>query len=179
MRTIALALAVITLGACDSGDVPPPGQEPLRASTPQVAADEVVLRGEGLVAGAEAFYFAAGENEVRTALAGVLGKAESDASNDECGAGPMTFVGYPGRLTVNFQDGRLVGWTLFEGGDRISVESDIQVGTPSDTAVEVDGFTRVDDSTLGEEFSIGPNIGGFIEADKVSMLYAGTQCFFR
>jgi hypothetical protein len=32
---------------------------------------------------------------------------------------------------------------------------------------------------LGEEFALGPKIGGFIKADKVEMLYAGTQCFFR
>ena len=179
MQRLVLAFGMIALAACDSGSVPPPGQEPLRPSAIEVAEDEVVLRGGGLIVGSEAFYFAAGENEVRGALARVLGKADSDAANDECGAGPMSLVGYPGDLTVNFQNGSLVGWTLMGAGDAISVEGDVQVGTSREEAEAANGFAPFADSTLGEEFSLGDRLGGFIEDDAVAMLYAGRQCFFR
>ncbi|MDP4604594.1 MAG: aspartate-semialdehyde dehydrogenase, partial [Erythrobacter sp.] len=61
----------------------------------------------------------------------------------------------------------------------VKLAGDVQLGS-SRTALEAaPGFTRVEGSTLGEEFALGDRIGGFVEGDAVSMLYAGTQCFFR
>ena len=180
MRAAILVIGALALASCDSGEVPTPSEQAqLRPSSPQIAENEVVLRGEGLAAGSEAFYFAAGEAEVRSALASALGKAEADTADKECGAGPMTFINYPGALTVNFQEGRLVGWTLGEASDQVSVEGDVQVGMALDAAKAVDGFAPVAESTLGEEFSVGERIGGFVEDGAVAMLYSGTQCFFR
>ena len=178
MRVIVLACAALTLTACDSGSVPPPGQEPLRASTPQVANDEVKLRADGLVAGPEAFYYAAGQNEVVTAIAKALGEEGTEASNAECGAGPMTFVSFGQSLTINFQSGSLVGWTQSDMDEKVSVVGDLAIGLDRAAAAKVDGFAPVAEGTMGEEFSVG-QIGGFIEGDKVAMLYAGKQCFFR
>ena len=97
MRRLFAITAVLALAACDSGSVPPPGQEPLRASKPQVAENEVVLRAEGLVAGPEAFYFSAGKNEVEAALTAALGEPVERSENAECGIGPMEFTEYPGK----------------------------------------------------------------------------------
>ncbi len=180
MRATALVITLLALASCDSGEVPTPTEAAqLRPSSPQIAANEVVLRGEGLTAGSEAFYFAAGEAEVRAALTSALGNPESEGPNEECGAGPMLFVNYPGELTVNFQEGRLIGWNLSESGEQIRVEGDVQVGTSADEAETASGFATMTESTLGDEFSVGQHIGGFIEEGSVEMLYAGTQCFFR
>ncbi|MDY7099088.1 MAG: aspartate-semialdehyde dehydrogenase [Pseudomonadota bacterium] len=183
MRAILAGMACLAIAACDSGGVPPPGQEPLRASAPQVEADAVELRADGLVAGTEAFYFAAGQREVETALTAVLGEPETTTQNKECGAGPLSFTAFPGGLSVHFQNGSLAGWNVSTPDQPIEsdikVVGDVQIGTQRSDAQEADGFAMLEGSTLGEEFSLGDRMGGFIEGDTVTMLYSGTQCFFR
>jgi len=179
LRASPIAIAAILLAACDSGTVPPPGQQSQVDDGPPVASNEVVLRGDGLTAGVESFYFSAGENEVRGALETTLGAEQSVAQNKECGAGPMSFVGYPGGLTANFQESRLVGWNIADRSEAIGVVGDLVIGTPRQDAVTTDGFVALEPTTLGEEFALGSEIGGFIDNDMVVMLYAGSQCFFR
>ncbi|MEM6826674.1 MAG: aspartate-semialdehyde dehydrogenase [Pseudomonadota bacterium] len=175
---LTFALSAFTLAACDSG-VPAPGQEPLRASSPQVAEDEIVLRAQGLVAGPEAFYFAAGRSEVEAALRSILGEPTERRDIEECGAGPMSLSEYANGLVVNFQRGNLAGWTLSQNENAPRVMGDVQIATSRDEVGDVDGFAAIEGSTLGDEFAIGNAVGGFFEDDKVAMLYAGTQCFMR
>jgi hypothetical protein len=187
-RAALLVLAgALVLAGCDSGAVPSPAERQQGATTGgDVAANAVELRPEGLAAGAEAFYFAAGQKEVETALAKALGAALRTGANNECGAGPVTFTDFPAGLTVHFQDGRLVGWNwhLAQDGDTpatgtVKLAGEVQVGSARSVAEAAPGFAPVEGSTLGEEFALGQSVGGFIAADKVEMLYAGTQCFFR
>ena len=188
MRMPLLMLAgALALTGCDSGDVPSPAerQQGEGAKAP-VAADMVELRAEGLTAGTEAFYFAAGQQEVEAALAATLGPVLRTGQNPECGAGPVTFTDFGGGLTAHFQEGRLVGWNwhLPQDGDAaargtIKLPGDVQLGSPRAALEAAPGFARVEGSTLGEEFALGDRIGGFVTGDKVEMLYAGTQCFFR
>ncbi len=190
MRLALLTLtftAALALTGCDSGEVPSPAERQQGQAVPQsVAANVVELRGEGLAAGAEAFFFAAGQTEVEAALAKALGPVLRTGSLAECGAGPMTFVDFAGGLTAHFQDNRLVGWNwhLAQDGDlpgngSVKVAGEVQLGTPRSIVLAAPGFSLVEGSTLGEEFALGSNVGGFITGDAVEMLYAGTQCFFR
>lgn len=183
---LALAGALVLTG-CDSGGVPSPAEriEGEGAQAP-LAANAVALRGDGLAAGAESFFFAAGQAEVEVALAKALGTKLRSGENPECGAGPITFADFPGGLTAHFQEGRLVGWNwhLAQDGDTppsgvVQLAGKVQVGDARGVAEAAPGFALVADSTLGEEFALGDKVGGFITADKVEMLYAGTQCFFR
>ncbi len=182
--TLASALA---LTGCDSGDVPSPVQRQQgdMVQTP-VVANIVELRGQGLAAGSEAFFFAAGQTEVEAALARTLGPKLRSGANAECGAGPITFTDFAGGLTAHFQEERLVGWNWHgpQDGDAaptgtITLAGDVQLGSPRSVAEAAPGFALVEGSTLGEEFALGDSIGGFVEVDAVAMLYAGTQCFFR
>lgn len=184
---LAAAAVALALAGCDSGGVPSPAEK-LEGKTEQapVAANAVELRSDGLSAGAESFYFAAGQAEVETAFAAALGPKLRGGENTECGAGPVTFTDYAGGLTAHFQEGRLVGWNwhLPQDGDAtavgtISLPGKVQVGTSRAAVEAAPGFAKVEGSTLGEEFALGQAIGGFITGDKVEMLYAGTQCFFR
>jgi hypothetical protein len=188
MRLAFLALAgALAVAGCDSGAVPSPAERQQGEVMSQaVAANMVELRGDGLSAGAEAFFFAAGQSEVEAALAKALGPILRTGSLAECGAGPMTFVDFAGGLTAHFQELRLVGWNLHgpQDGDRpgsgtVRLAGDVQLGSARSALVASSGFAPVEGSTLGDEFALGGNIGGFVKADKVAMLYAGTQCFFR
>ncbi|MFO6447568.1 aspartate-semialdehyde dehydrogenase [Erythrobacter sp. NE805] len=188
MRLVLLALApALVLAGCDSGGVPSPAEKlEGKAAQAPLAANAVELRGEGLVAGSEAFYFAAGQTEVEAALARALGPMLRSGENAECGAGPITFTDYGGGLTAHFQQGRLVGWNWHapQDGDAaasgtVKLAGSVQLGSARSVVEAAPGFATVEDSTLGEEFALGKAIGGFVEGDVVEMLYAGTQCFFR
>lgn len=180
-------VGALALAGCDSGDVPSPAERQQgEAAGQDVATNVVELRSEGLVAGPEAFFFAAGQSEVEAALARVLGEPLRTGSNEECGAGPITFTDFAGGLTAHFQQGRLVGWNwhLAQDGDApatgiVRLSGAVQVGAARNVAEAAPGFAPVEGSTLGEEFALGDKIGGFLAADRVEMLYAGTQCFFR
>ena len=175
-----LLLAPFALAACDSGQVPSPADRQAGADAAEaVDPGRVALHGEGLVAGAEAFYFAAGRTEVEAALARILGKPGSSAEGQPCGAGRIDSATYADALTVNFQNDVLVGWTLTRALDAIAVDADATIGTAQDAVEDAPGFLRIEDSTLGDEFSLGENLGGIIENGEVSVLYAGTQCFSR
>lgn len=182
MRLALPVAALLALAAC-GGEPEEAGEEPAPA---QVEADVVRLTGEGLSAGGEAFYFNSGRGEVETALAKVLGEPNRGATNTECGAGPVDFTDFDGGLTLNFQDGALVGWNWhlpYEGdaptAQNVALASGETLGASRASIEGREGFALVEDSTLGEEFTLAGGIGGFIEEDEVSMLYAGTQCFFR
>lgn len=188
MRLAFLALTgALALAGCDSGTVPSPVERQAgEAVSSPIAANAVELRPQGLAAGAEAFFFAAGQKEVETALAKSLGPVLRTGSHNECGAGRITFTDFAGGLTVHFQEGRMVGWNwhLAQDGDTpptgtVKLAGDVQVGSARELVEAAPGFTMVEGSTLGEEFALGEAIGGFVAADKVEMLYAGTQCFFR
>lgn len=189
MRLAVLAMTALALTACDSGAVPSPAEgDAAGVGGGVVVAENIVdLRADGLAAGVEAFYFAAGRSEVEAAMARVLGAATGRSSNAECGAGTIDFTDFPGGLALHFQQGRLVGWNWRspQEGDAATsgtirlADGPVGVGSSRPEVEQTPGFGRIAASTLGEEFSLGPSIGGFIENDAVSMLYAGTQCFFR
>ena len=188
MRVAFFVLAAaMALTACDSGDVPSPTERQQgQVVQAPVAADVVELRAEGLTAGAEAFYFAAGQKEVEAALSKALGPVLRSGENTECGAGAVAYVDHAEGLTVHFQQGRLVGWNWRapQDGDVVAtgtvrLSGTVQIGTPRAEAEAAPGFAKVEGSTLGEEFALGGKVGGFIDGDKISMLYAGIQCFAR
>lgn len=184
MRLASIGLAVLFLAACDSGQVPSPADR-MSGDVPVDIASEglVALHGEGLVAGPESFFFAAGQNEVEGAVAKILGEPTGRSEIAECGAGAMTITSFAGELSVNFQSGSLVGWNVgasAEGeGDKIQIDADVSVGTPLDQLTKANGYAPIEGSTLGNEFALSNTMGGFVEGGKVAALYAGTQCFFR
>lgn len=185
-RALLALVGALALVGCDGGAAPDAAATGDAQTQAPVAANAVELRADGLTAGAESFFFAAGKAEVEAALAKALGPALRSGENGECGAGPMTFTDYAGGLTAHFQEGKLVGWNwhLPQDGDRaasgtIGLAGAVQLGAPRAAIEAVPGFAKVEGSTLGEEFTLGEQFGGFITGDRVEMLFAGTQCFFR
>ncbi|MGN6690909.1 MAG: hypothetical protein ACTHJU_08215 [Sphingopyxis sp.] len=125
--------------------------------------------------------------EAEEALARVDGKADDRSTNEECGAGPMEFTRFDA-MTLNFQDGKFVGWFLGNenGASQYSTMSGIAIGTTRAKAKQSVSIVDVPDSTLGEEFSIGTGdhvMGGIFaepgEDAKIDALFAGANCFFR
>ena len=160
--------------------------------TPNLPTDPagvVRLRGDGLeVTGplGTTLTFGSLRTPVEAEVAKVLGEARDAGTNTECGAGAMAFTEYPGGLTLNFQEGALVGWSLRDSeGDSADIATAEGIGLDSSEA-ELGAAYEVEmiaDSTLGEEFTTPAGIFGFLTGEgaesEVESLHAGTNCFFR
>ncbi|QCB53478.1 hypothetical protein E5675_02820 [Sphingopyxis sp. PAMC25046] len=164
-----------------------------KADGPNAATTAVSLDGEGLrfidkTSGKTSLLaFGVPRAQAETALANVAGREDDRSTNAECGAGMMEFTRYDA-MTLNFQDGKFAGWFLGNepGADSYSTMNGIAVGTTRAKAKESVTIIDVDDSTLGEEFSIGTGdrvIGGMFaapgDAATIDALFAGANCFFR
>ncbi|WP_447764887.1 hypothetical protein [Sphingopyxis panaciterrae] len=201
MGVAALALLAACKPAADKPDaggddtaVPTaPAVPEAKADGPAAATTAVSLDGEGLRfidknnGKASLLAFGVPRAQAETALANVAGKEDDRSSNAECGAGAMEFTRYDA-MTLNFQDGKFVGWFLGnEGGAAAySTMSGIGIGTTRAKAAESVAIVDLEDSTLGEEFSIGTGentIGGMFaepgNAAKIDALFAGANCFAR
>ncbi|MDO9369631.1 MAG: hypothetical protein Q7T68_13770 [Sphingopyxis sp.] len=201
MRKFTTLAVVGLLAACKpAADKAPADADPVVPAVPEAKADgpnaattAVSLDGEGLrfvdkTSGkASLLAFGVPRAQAETALANVAGKEDDRSTNEECGAGTMEFTRYDA-MTLNFQGGKFVGWFLGNepGAQAYSTMSGIGVGTTRAKAAESVSIIDLEDSTLGEEFSIGSGdnvVGGMFaapgEAAKIDALFAGTNCFFR
>jgi hypothetical protein len=201
MRKVTTLIMIGLLAACKpAADKAPADAEPAappvpaaKADGPAAATTAVSLDGEGLrfidKASGKASLLAFGvpRAQAETALANVAGKEDDRSSNAECGAGSMEFTRYDA-MTLNFQDGKFVGWFLGNepGAATYSTTSGIAIGTTRAKAGESASIVMAEDSTLGEEFSIGTGdnvVGGMFaepgDAAGIDALFAGTNCFFR
>ena len=202
MRTAMTFLLLASLAACkpaadktaDDTAVPtaPPMPE-AKVDGPAAATTAISLDGEGLrfidKAGGKAslLAFGAPRAQAEDALARVAGKADDRSSNEECGAGTMEFTRFDA-MTLNFQGDKFVGWFLGNepGASEYSMPGGIGIGTTRAKAKQSVSIVAVEDSTLGEEFSIGTGenvVGGMFAAPgdtaKIDALFAGVNCFFR
>jgi hypothetical protein len=197
LRWTMIGAAALALAACSGSEETAGSSELALQETPNLPAEPagvVRLRGDGIeVTGplGTMLTFGSPRETVEAELASAMGEARDVGTNAECGAGPVAFTEYPGGLTLNFQEGALVGWSLrdddnddgdgqsadiatAEGIDLASSEAELA------TAYEVE---MIADSTLGEEFTTPAGIFGFLTGEgaqkEVESLHAGTNCFFR
>ena len=175
VRRLLVTVALATLTACTGQDAATPEAAPTETS----AAAPVVLSGNGIARSGEQLAFGS-PRDMADGLVAKTGAAGPETStNAECGAGAMEFSRHGGGLTLNYQDGKLVGWTLDEPSD-VTLEGGLAIGAARAKAEALPGFAMVEDSTLGEEFyNEAEGLGGFFDQGKVASLYAGTTCFFR
>ena len=103
--------------------------------------------------------------QVVAAVAAIRGEPTGTSENDQCGAGPMGFTEF-GPLTLNFQQGRFVGWELSGAADPpIEEEYGLGIGTSrADLEQSDQGPATIEESSLGTEFDFG-GIGGLLSSD--------------
>ncbi len=180
------AAAVITfmvlVGCVDSG-----GQGDRNEAEARSRLLPVILQAEGIAQG-DGLDFPYGTEKAEViAMLERFGPV-SQSSNEECGAGPMDIVSSSATgLTLNFQEGQLVGW-FFDGDGKLArTAQDITVGSTRSDLEAALPIEMQTDSTLGIEFFSGSGENGFIAgflSDEsknatVESLYSGTNCFFR
>lgn len=180
MRIILTAVALSALAACSGQEAAAPTAEQQAVTGEAGELGPILLSGTAIARGGEQLAFGSPRDQADGLVAQAGAEGPESSANEECGAGPMEFSRHPGGLTLNYQDGKLVGWLLDEASEAVTVEGGLAIGAGRAAAEALPGFAAVDDSTLGDEFySESRGIGGFLEEGKVTMLYAGTNCFFR
>lgn len=151
-------------------------------------ASRVLLTADGLdivapgVSLPDGLSFGAGEEQVVAQLTQVLGSPGERDTNDECGAGPMSFRHF-GPLGLNFSQGLWVGWSLNGGalgGVPVTLHNGLTVGSRAGEMVSASHYDP--QSTLGDEFTVD-GISG-LSTDRgsdapIETLWAGTNCHFR
>lgn len=194
----ALALSSLTLAACGKAPAAPaqpaaqPAVAPAAASPPARRATATVqgvqLRDTGLhmvvYAGDSDVKFGAPMKEAVAALDGMLGPGSKPETNQECGAGPITFVKWPGGLTGLFQDDRFAGWSVDSDSPKGTFVTDKGVGVGSTRADLLAAYpdAKIEETSLGTEFTAGGYDGvlsGKGAEARVETLWAGLSCVFR
>lgn len=201
MRNVSTLVMIGLLAACKpAADKAPVDADPVAPAVPEAKADgpnaattAISLDEEGLRfidknnGKTSLLAFGVPRAQAEEALARVAGTLDDRSTNEECGAGTMEFTRYDA-MTLNFQDGKFVGWFLGNepGADLYSTMSGIAIGTTRAKAAESVKLVAIEDSTLGEEFTLGAgenSVGGMFaapgDAAKIDALFAGVNCFFR
>jgi len=189
-----LPLALVAASAACSYATPPPQSagQVAEYANPRAGLNgqELRLISGGLASGTPGlhtnriFEFGMARAEIVAAVAAIRSPATGSEANQECGAGPMEFTRF-GPLTLNFQHGRFVGWSLDGPASAQPIEEEMGLGIGSARAHLTDGDAgeaRIETTTLGVEFDAG-GIHGLLGSDApdavVTHLWAGTDCQFR
>ena len=145
------------------------------------------LAGEGLTlvqgaGGSREASFSQSREMVVPLIASSVGEPIAQGTNAECGAGPMDNVDFNGGLTLFFQDGKFVGWSV-DGRNPTPYMTSNGIGIGSTLeALRATGDVSVQETSLGVEFTAGA-ISGLLTANrpdgKITNLWAGTTCAFR
>ena len=186
-RSLA-GFALIALAGCGGADGPESNAADLPGSNAAAAAAEAAPAQANEAAPAEAraytltadgiepgLRFGMKQSDALAAAAAAFGPAGKIEHNDECGEGPMDFASV-GRLQLGFQEGKLVGWSLYDAMPGLRTGSGLTIGSPRSAL----GDLAVEDSTLGPEFD-DKGVGGLLDekGEKVDALWAGFPCQFR
>lgn len=191
-----LAVLVVALAGCKQASEASPAR-PVQSAAPsrQAAEARPAPRGKAIVdADGVRFDFTGGKTGefgfgsraslIEPLAERMFGEPQKSA-NAECGAGPLESARY-GPLTLNFQDGNLVGWFAEEGAQVVTGDGIVPGKLMRDLKV-ARSARMIPDSTLDGEFEYiaadGLPIRGFVKGEgrdaKIVSLYAGVNCFFR
>lgn len=193
-RLVLIPVFVVAFGlaACDKPVQPPAAPvapaapaPPVAAVAPVLALDQEGLRLVGDNGATRLLAFDRPTAETVQVLTGVIGEPKSRSTNSECGAGPIDFVQWNNGLSALFQGDRFVGWSLdgrAAGGVNLTTIDGIGIGSTAKALKAALPSTRVEETTLGREFTAGSFSGilsGPGDDATVQTLWAGVSCVFR
>lgn len=188
LPVLAIAAALAACGEPPTTKVPPEPVAPAAPPAAPAAKPQVSLDGEGLRLVSETgstslLAFAVPEAQAITALTAALGPPGERVTNPDCGAGPIDFLEWSNDLQALFQDGKFVGWSLGRDGAKgPTTMNGIGVGSTRTALNEAFSDTKVEETTLGQEFTAG-GLSGILSSGApdatVETVWAGMSCVFR
>ncbi|MBY0306640.1 MAG: hypothetical protein K2W86_15990 [Sphingomonas sp.] len=127
--------------------------------------------------------FGTAQDQAIERIGKVQGPIGDSGDYEECGAGPIFYADFPGKLTLLFQDKKFAGWSVGgPGADaKLTTLAGIGVGSTR-TALEAAYTATIEESTIGIEFMAG-DMSGLLDSAKptakISDLWAGVTCIAR
>lgn len=120
----------------------------------------------------------------QTTISAALGEPTETADNDECGAGPMSFVTWSNGFQISAMDDQFVGWSVRQGTASADLTTLDGVGLGSTlTDLEENYDVGVIESSLGTEFNASNSLFGLLDANEpsgvITNMWAGVVCNFR
>ena len=155
---------------------------PAQAAAARLAVDGDGLRWSPQPGGTERrIPFGTPQAQVVASLERVRGPAEQ-GTNQDCPTGPVQYANWPDGLSLVFEEGRFVGWSV---DDRAAgaVETAAGIG-PGDSRAQLTAAhaAEVRQSTLGTEFSAG-DVHGVLDGPsagaRITDMWAGVSCVAR
>ena len=204
-----LGLLLLAVAACEepaadseSSSAPPPVVESTPAEAPLTVDDPdavpaaeltgmaLALSGEGILVvdqqsgNTQTIPFETDLETSQTAVSAALGDPENTSENDECGAGPKSFVTWSNGFTINAMEDQFVGWSLNENTASGNLTTVAGVGLGSTLEeLEENYDVGVIESSLGTEFNAANSLFGLLSANDpdgvITNLWAGVACNFR
>ena len=204
-----LGLLLLAVAACEepaadseSSSAPPPVVESTPAEAPLTVDDPdavpaaeltgmaLALSGEGILVvdqqsgNTQTIPFETDLETSQTAVSAALGDPENTSENDECGAGPKSFVTWSNGFTINAMEDQFVGWSLNENTASGNLTTVAGVGLGSTLEeLEENYDVGVIESSLGTEFIAANSLFGLLSANDpdgvITNLWAGVACNFR
>ena len=191
-RRGAMLLTVFAMVAC-GGSEEPPAAPPPSSVRPYSAAESgidssvvaISIEGEGLrlfviaTGAARPLPFGTDSASVFTAIQrGTRAEPVESGDGGDC---PGSFARWSNGLTLRFDDGKFVGWSLRDGDNSVTTPTGIGIGS---TRANVDSAVviAVRGTSLGTEFTAGELAGlldGTAPTSKVIHLSAGETCVAR
>jgi hypothetical protein len=167
-----ILVAALAVAGCGQQKAPanhdaPDGSRPAASAAPSYS-----LGAKGLEPG---LAFGMLQAPAVAAAVKAFGEPTRREHNNECGQGPMDLVNFHD-LSLEFDSGRLVGWSLSGATPSLRTAGGLAIGAPA----SVLGAAPIDhDSSLGLEFEVG-GVGGLIDDQetRITALWAGSVCQF-
>ncbi|MFN3856122.1 MAG: hypothetical protein ACK4RV_00110 [Caulobacter sp.] len=186
----ALALIVAACGQSAPQPAPTPAKpevtpspQPAPASKPSLALDPEGVRLVSESGSTSLLAFDRPTEDVVQVLTRLLGAPANRVVNSDCGAGPTEIVQWSDGFSALFLDAKFTGWSVDrESADLLTTMNGVGVGsTQAELAGAFSDF-KVEETTLGQEFSAGGYYGILDKAGadgRVETMWAGTSCVFR
>ncbi|MBT9315762.1 hypothetical protein [Leptothoe spongobia] len=167
-----------------------PIDDPDAVPTEELTGVALALSGEGVLVvdqqsgKTQTIPFETDLETAQTAISASLGEPTETAENDECGAGPMSFITWSNGFTINAMEDQFVGWTVRPETESANLTTVDGVGLGSMlTELEENYDVGVIESSLGTEFNASNSLFGLLDANEpdgiVTNLWSGVACNFR
>ena len=160
------------------------------ASTEGVAEMTLALSGEGVLminnqtGNTQAIPFEMDVVTSQAIVSAVLGDPMDITQNNECGAGPMSFITWDNGFTMNVMQDQFVGWSVHDNTESANLTTVEGVGVGKTRAdLDANYSVEVFESSLGTEFSAADQLFGLLSTNEpdgtITHLWAGVACNFR
>ncbi|MES2987132.1 MAG: hypothetical protein V4808_04430 [Pseudomonadota bacterium] len=149
------------------------------AQTVYLASDGLQIKGDD--GNVDTVGWGTSQDDTVQFLSSGLGNPIGSDVNEECGAGPLGVVDFPGDTRLYFQAGSFIGWEIGEGSQMTS-QNGVGIGITQSQLQAASTEMEGEETSIGYEWSADDFHGLLTSGDpdgKVTTIWSGTTCIMR